>query len=138
MGLTPGIVGMDSPLTTKLLSLVVNSGRFKFSGAGMLSPEEPEVSLYLFPTHSSLSSLKAYLKESQPGILRAVVARAGKHYLQSPEKREKGKKMRVKVGQQPNPPGVDGCSERGAGAKRRYVTLPGGLAKRECHLVRVT
>lgn len=34
MGLTLVIVGMDSPLTTKLLSLVVNSDRFKLSGAG--------------------------------------------------------------------------------------------------------
>lgn len=47
MGLTPGIVGTDSPLT-KLLSLVVNSDRFKLSGAGTLSPEESEVSLHLF------------------------------------------------------------------------------------------
>ena len=48
--------------------------------------------MHLFPTHSFLSFFKGYLKESQPGILRAGVVRAGKHYPQSPEKREKGKR----------------------------------------------
>lgn len=49
MGLTPGIVETDIPLTTKLLSLVVNSDRFKLSGPGTLTPEEPEISLHLSP-----------------------------------------------------------------------------------------
>lgn len=96
MGLTPEIVGTDSALTTKLRSLVINSDRFKLSGAGTFSPEESEVSLHLFPTHSFLNFLKGYLKDSQPGILRA-----GKHCPQSPEKREKGRRRESRLASSP-------------------------------------
>lgn len=47
--------------------------------------------MYLFPIHSFLCSLTRHLKENEPAILRAVVARIEKCCLQRTEKREKGK-----------------------------------------------
>lgn len=81
----------------------------------------------LFP-----SSLKGHLKESEPGILRAAVARIRKHCPQRVEKSKKGKKGESRLARSPVPPGVDGYPIKGAGAKRRYIILLGGLAKREC------
>lgn len=87
---------------------------------------------YLFPTHSFPGALKGHLKESTPTILRAVVARVRKHCPRRTEKREKGKTGESRLASSPVPPGVDRHPKRGAGAKRRYIILPGGLAKREC------
>lgn len=90
-------------------------------------------------------SLKGHLKESEPGILRAVVARIRKHCPQRVEKSEKGKKGESRLASSPVPPGVDKYPKKRCWSQKEVhyftgrlgqegVSKPVGMTEHSCHM----
>lgn len=101
-GQTPGVVGTGRPLNTNPLSLGEKLRQISVE-LGPLAQRSLKLPCTFSLPILSPSSLKGQLKESEAGILRAVVARVRKHYPQRREKREKGKKGESKLASIPVP-----------------------------------